>query len=270
MSHSYSTVRKTSGGRTIVPTRAAVVKSHGGVQLINGIGGAPSSASSSNSATANSGSTTKVTIVETVGDQIVSRVEQESTDNANNSGDSLQLMGMSGSTLPTSNLFVNYPHAMWERNSEGNRIPVTVVKAEGGSAVASSPDDILSQAAASIKTENESDSPTRVTITMPSAGADVSPAAIAGSAAAGLAPGSRIIVTKQPNNTNNSGDVPPRPHVCEVCTKTFAKREHLTKHLRIHKSDNKRYSCEYCQKAFRDRYELVRHTRRHTGDFPFR
>jgi KRAB domain-containing zinc finger protein len=61
-----------------------------------------------------------------------------------------------------------------------------------------------------------------------------------------------------------------RPHCCDVCQKTFAKREHLTKHLRIHKSDNKRYSCEYCHKAFRDRYELVRHTRRHTGDFPFR
>jgi uncharacterized Zn-finger protein len=61
-----------------------------------------------------------------------------------------------------------------------------------------------------------------------------------------------------------------RPHSCDVCNKTFAKREHLTKHLRIHKSDNKRYTCEFCHKAFRDRYELVRHTRRHTGDFPFR
>ena len=58
--------------------------------------------------------------------------------------------------------------------------------------------------------------------------------------------------------------------ICDICNKGFVKREHLTKHLRIHKSDNKRYSCEYCQKAFRDRYELVRHTRRHTGDFPFR
>ena len=71
------------------------------------------------------------------------------------------------------------------------------------------------------------------------------------------------------NKTGNGNDVT-RPHCCDVCQKTFAKREHLTKHLRIHKSDNKRYSCEYCHKAFRDRYELVRHTRRHTGDFPFR
>ena len=69
----------------------------------------------------------------------------------------------------------------------------------------------------------------------------------------------------------NKGDPnAPRPHTCDVCNKTFVKREHLTKHLRIHKQDNKRYACEFCQKAFRDRYELVRHTRRHTGDFPFR
>ena len=69
----------------------------------------------------------------------------------------------------------------------------------------------------------------------------------------------------------NKGDPSaPRPHNCDICAKTFVKREHLTKHLRIHKTDNKRYACEFCQKAFRDRYELVRHTRRHTGDFPFR
>ena len=59
-------------------------------------------------------------------------------------------------------------------------------------------------------------------------------------------------------------------HVCNICSKGFAKREHLTKHLRIHDTTNKRFSCEYCQKAFRDRYELVRHARRHTGDFAYR
>ena len=39
--------------------------------------------------------------------------------------DTLQLIGMSG-TLPNSNLFVNYPHTMWERDAEGNRIPIQV------------------------------------------------------------------------------------------------------------------------------------------------
>jgi hypothetical protein len=28
--------------------------------------------------------------------------------------------------LPNSNLFVNYPHTMWERDAEGNRIPIQV------------------------------------------------------------------------------------------------------------------------------------------------
>ena len=40
--------------------------------------------------------------------------------------DTLQLIGMS-STLPNSNLFVNYPHTMWERDAEGNRIPIQVM-----------------------------------------------------------------------------------------------------------------------------------------------
>ena len=40
--------------------------------------------------------------------------------------DTLQLIGMSG-TLPNSNLFVNYPHTMWERDAEGNRIPIQVL-----------------------------------------------------------------------------------------------------------------------------------------------
>ena len=39
--------------------------------------------------------------------------------------DTLQLIGMSGA-LPNSNLFVNYPHTMWERDAEGNRIPIQV------------------------------------------------------------------------------------------------------------------------------------------------
>ena len=177
---------------------------------------------------------------------------------------------------------------MWERDSDGNRIPVTVVKAEESNAAEVSQEDLLVQAA-NIKTESGDgvDSNTTVTtITIPanaSAGNSStgnpnnmnssSTSAILNSPSGAqrivvmkTAGGSASAVTHDPSN----GEPVSRPHVCEICTKTFAKREHLTKHLRIHKSDNKRYSCEYCQKAFRDRYELVRHTRRHTGDFPFR
>ena len=104
--------------------------------------------------------------------------------------DTLQLMGMANA-LPSSNLFVNYPHTMWERDSEGNRIPVqnvtvgtsqtTVVKAEG---------DALSQATAVIKSE------------------------VAG------------VPKTSPGSSISKG------FVCEICSKGFAKREHLTKHIR--------------------------------------
>lgn len=151
--------------------------------------------------------------------------------------DTLQLMGMA-SSLPTSNLFVNYPHTMWEKDAEGNRI---VVKTESNG-------------------ESDLLQPNQVSIKQEEAGGSAS------TSTSSLGP---TIVVQRPQNAQKNSEQP-RPHVCDVCQKGFVKREHLTKHLRIHKNDNKRYSCEYCQKAFRDRYELVRHTRRHTGDFPFR
>lgn len=193
--------------------------------------------------------------------------------------ETVQLMAGMASTLPSSNLFVNYPHTMWERDSDGNRIPVTVVKAEESNAAEVSQEDLLVQAA-NIKTESgDVDSNTTVTtITIPANASQQNSSTnpnMNTSSSAILSPSGtqRIVVMKTAGASvthDSNGEPVSRPHVCEICTKTFAKREHLTKHLRIHKSDNKRYSCEYCQKAFRDRYELVRHTRRHTGDFPFR
>ena len=230
----------------------------------------------------------KVTIVETVvetgenGETLVNSSERVVVSNTAGSssstgGDSVQLMGMA-STLPSSNIFVNYPHTMWERDSEGNRIPVTVVKTEdAGDEVGQA--DLLGQATADIKTEAE-DGQTTTVITIPAGAAQNATGGASQVVLTQPVQGStqRIVVTKTANQQSSSqhqqgssnGESVPRPHMCDVCNKTFAKREHLTKHLRIHKSDNKRYSCEYCQKAFRDRYELVRHTRRHTGDFPFR
>ena len=143
--------------------------------------------------------------------------------------DTLQLMGMAAA-LPSSNLFVNYPHTMWERDAEGNRIPVQNVPAATSQAqpVVKAEEDALSQATAVIKNE----------------------------------------VSAVSKNSSSSSSIS-KAFVCEICSKGFAKREHLTKHTRIHK-DTKRYTCDFCQKQFRDRYELVRHQRRHTGDFPFR
>lgn len=143
--------------------------------------------------------------------------------------DTLQLMGMANA-LPSSNLFVNYPHTMWERDAEGNRIPVQSVSVATSQpqAVIKAEEDALSQATAVIKNE----------------------------------------VTTVAKSSSSSSSIT-KGFVCEICSKGFAKREHLTKHIRIHK-DTKRYTCDFCQKQFRDRYELVRHQRRHTGDFPFR
>ena len=230
--------------------------------------------------TNNSPEESKVTIVETVvetdenGEALVNSSERVVTAGGTSlqAADTAQLMGMA-STLPSSNIFVNYPHTMWERDSEGNRIPVTVpvtvVKAEDAGADVGQ-DDLLGQATSGIKTEQE-ETTSVTTITIPAQSS--SQVVLTPSSSSVIAGGSsgttrRMVVTK-PEGGGNSEPIS-RPHVCDVCNKTFAKREHLTKHLRIHKSDNKRYSCEYCQKAFRDRYELVRHTRRHTGDFPFR
>ena len=194
-------------------------------------------------------------------------------------------------TLP-GDLFANYPHTMWDRDADGNKIAVQVIKQETASA-----HDLLSQA---IKTEtNENGHVDIQTITIPGnsqqSASNVPPAATTqvivgtsngvvnniGSTGSGtivLQPSAnpRVIIAddapvpRGPSQPSKQNGTEERPHVCDICNKGFVKREHLTKHLRIHKSDNKRYSCEYCQKAFRDRYELVRHTRRHTGDFPFR
>ena len=176
---------------------------------------------------------------------------------------------------------------MWDRDADGNKIAVQVINQDSTSA-----HDLLSQA---IKTETSENGHVDIqTITIPGNGSqsasNIPPAAttqvIVGASNGGNIGNAGTIVLQPSANPHviiaDDAPVPrgpsqskqngteDRPHVCDICNKGFVKREHLTKHLRIHKSDNKRYSCEYCQKAFRDRYELVRHTRRHTGDFPFR
>ena len=111
MSH-YFTVRQTSGNETEV--------------IVN----------DSSSVNESAPPETKVTIVETVvetdgnGEALVNSSERVVTgappSAASSSGGpvslpgetAVQLMGMT-STLPSSNIFVNYPHTMWERDSEG-------------------------------------------------------------------------------------------------------------------------------------------------------
>ena len=145
------------------------------------------------------GSGSSVSATETI--VPVSAVTSGGTTSFQISADTLQLMGMAGAPLPNSNLFVNYPHTMWERDAEGNRIPVQITSVPAPAAASSAvkaegQGDALSQAAAVIK--NEVAAPVK---TVSSA------------------------ISKS--------------FVCEICNKGFAKREHLTKHTRIHK-DTKR------------------------------
>ena len=143
------------------------------------------------------GSGSSVSATETI--VPVSAVTSGGTTSFQISADTLQLMGMAGAPLPNSNLFVNYPHTMWERDAEGNRIPVQSVHVTTGAQPVKSEaqGDALSQAAAVIKNE-------------------VSPV-----------------------KTSASVSVINKSFICETCNKAFAKREHLTKHTRIHK-DTKR------------------------------
>ena len=132
----------------------------------------------------------------------VSAVTSGGTTSIQINSDTLQLMGMASHALPNSNLFVNYPHTMWERDAEGNRIPIQsvhVTTSVAGQVKTEAQGDALSQAAAVIK--NEVSAPVKTSSSVVS------------------------VINKS--------------FICETCNKAFAKREHLTKHTRIHK-DTKR------------------------------
>ena len=140
-----------------------------------------------------SASTTEATVIP------VSAVTSGTGNSFQINADTLQLMGMAAQ-LPNSNLILNYPHTMWERDAEGNRIPVQIASVAPAQVKTEGQGDALSQATAVIKNE----------VSAPGGGgAKANPQAI-----------------------NKS-------FICEICNKAFAKREHLTKHTRIHK-DTKR------------------------------
>ena len=163
--------------------------------------------------------------------------------------DTLQLIGMSA-TLPNSNLFVNYPHTKWERDAEGNMIPIQVqfisslfrlplypiptklptliIKLDQFIplileklvdvcmflvGIVNNPmlqfqvaTNVVSDATVSAKTEGDA-----------------------------LSQATAVIKNEIPNNSLKSGNNVTKSFICSICNKGFAKREHLTKHTRIHK-----------------------------------
>lgn len=56
-----------------------------------------------------------------------------------------------------------------------------------------------------------------------------------------------------------------QPYNCEYCTKTFAKRDKLNRHRKIHTGE-RTYKCEFCSRAFGRSDGLYRHRKVHTGE----
>ena len=57
----------------------------------------------------------------------------------------------------------------------------------------------------------------------------------------------------------------------EGCPKTYSRREHLNRHLKLHMGiePERPYYCIDCGKSFTRKEHLVRHRRSHTGETPF-
>ncbi|XP_030760520.1 zinc finger and BTB domain-containing protein 6-like [Sitophilus oryzae] len=59
-----------------------------------------------------------------------------------------------------------------------------------------------------------------------------------------------------------------KTHICEVCSKSFKRREHLYQHFKLH-SSLRPYRCVECKKSFVRKEHLIRHMVLHSGERNF-
>jgi len=60
----------------------------------------------------------------------------------------------------------------------------------------------------------------------------------------------------------------PIRHKCDICGKTFSRRNDLSRHLMLHSGERK-YSCTFCDSKFIGSGDLYKHMRIHTGEKPY-
>lgn len=59
-----------------------------------------------------------------------------------------------------------------------------------------------------------------------------------------------------------------KSHSCDICRKTFKRREHLYQHIKLH-TGFRPFTCECCNKAFMRKEHLLRHMTSHSGQKNF-
>ncbi|XP_053690975.1 zinc finger protein 595-like [Sabethes cyaneus] len=57
-----------------------------------------------------------------------------------------------------------------------------------------------------------------------------------------------------------------KTHVCQICNKSFLRRQHLDRHMGIHIPEEKKFECAECHKAFNRKDNLRTHMKIHFRD----
>lgn len=82
--------------------------------------------------------------------------------------------------------------------------------------------------------------------------------------ASGLASGATQPIPKKSQQIKTDK---PRPHICSICTRAFARLEHLKRHERSH-TNEKPFQCAVCGRCFARRDLVLRHQQKLHGSLP--